>query len=128
MFSRATLWNLGKWTLIEFALVPLPLLILGLWPVDGEVDLRSSQFLAYLAGVGFLYALGIIVLPSAVVAVLCFQGSYSWLMHFIPYLATLVWSFPVMSSVGILFGMLLVPQVVATVVIHGLMARHYQKT
>jgi hypothetical protein len=127
VFSRAVLRNLGKWALIEFVLVPLPLLILGFWPVNGEIDPRSSQLFASIAGMGFLYALGIIVIPSAVIAVLCFRSSYPGIMHFVPYLATIVWSFPVMLTVGILFGMLLVPQVVATVVIHALMARHYAR-
>ena len=127
VFSRATLRNLGKWALIEFALVSLPLLILGLWPVDGEVDSRSFQLFTYVAGMGFIYALGIIVIPSAVIAVLCFRSSYPGIMHFVPYFATIAWSFPVMLIVGILFGVLLVPQVVATVVIHVLMARHYAR-
>ncbi|MFC3495688.1 hypothetical protein [Glycomyces rhizosphaerae] len=127
VFSRAVLRNLGKWTLVEFAIVPLPLTVLGLWPVDGEVDSRSFRLLAYVAGMGFIYALGIIVIPSAVVAVLCFRSSYPGIMHFVPYFATIAWSLPVMLTVGILFGTLLVPQVVATVVIHALMARHYKR-
>jgi hypothetical protein len=127
VFSRAVLRNLGKWTLIEFALVLLPLTILGLWPVDGEVDLGIFRLLAYISGIGFIYAFGIIVVPSAVIAVLCFRSSYPGIMHFVPYFATIVWSFPVMLTVGILFGVLLIPQVVATVAIHGLMARHYEK-
>jgi hypothetical protein len=127
VFPRAVLRNLGKWTLVEFALVPLPLAILGLWPVDGEVDSGVFRLLAYISGIGFIYALGIIVIPSAVVTILCLRSSPPRRMpHYVPYLATIVWSFPVMLTVGILFGVLLVPQVVATVVLHAMMARHYK--
>jgi hypothetical protein len=47
--------------------------------------------------------------------------------HYVPYFATIVWSFPVVLTVGVLFGVLLVPQMVATVVLHVLMARHHKK-
>jgi hypothetical protein len=119
--------ELGIWTLLEFSIMPLPLLILGLWPVHGEIDSRSFQLLASIAGIGFSYALGIIVIPSVVVGIFRFRSSPPRRMHYVPYLATIVWLIAVAPTVGILFGVILVPQVVATVGLHVLMARHYRR-
>jgi hypothetical protein len=48
-------------------------------------------------------------------------------MHFVPYFATVVWLIPVVLTFGVLFPLILIPQLVSTAVIHGLMARHYEK-
>lgn len=119
--------NLGKWTLLEFALMPLPLILLGLWPNDGEINTGIFLVIAYVSGVGFVYALGIIIIPSAVISIWRFRSGSPKPMHFVPYFATVIWSIPVMLTVGILFPVVLIPQLVITTVVHGLMARHYEK-
>jgi hypothetical protein len=120
--------NLGVWALVEFAIVSLPLSILGLWPIDGEIDLSSASLLLYLAAVGFVPGFAIVVLPCAIVSAWRLKRNPPWRMHFVPYLATGVCAIIIMANTGILFGVVMIPQAVVTLVLHAVMARHYERS
>jgi hypothetical protein len=125
---RQGLRNLGVWALVEFAIVPLPLIILELWPIDGEIDLSNASLLLYLAAVGFVLGFAVVVLPCAIVSAWRLKRNPPWRMHFVPYLATGVCAVAFMPMTGILWGLVVIPQAVVTPVFHFLMARHYKRS
>jgi hypothetical protein len=125
---RQGLRNLWVWALVDFAIVPLPLIIIGPWPVGGEINLSSASLLLYLAAVGFVPGLVIVVLPCAIVSAWRLKRNPPWRMHFVPYLATGVCAFVFMPMTGILWGLVVIPQAVVTPVLHFLMARHYKRS
>jgi hypothetical protein len=125
---RQGLRNLGVWALVEFAIVPLPLIILGLWPVDGEINLSSASLLLYLAAVGFVPGFALVVLPCAIVSAWRLKSNPPWRMHFVPYLTTAVCAVVLMPMTGILWGLVVIPQAVVAPVLHFLMARHYKRS
>jgi hypothetical protein len=121
---REGLRNLGTWALVEFAIVPLPLSVLGLWPSDGEFD----PLLLYLAAMAFLLGFALVVLPCAIVSAWRLKRDPPWRMHFVLYLATGLCLFIMMVNTGMLFGVVAIPQAVVTLVLHALMARHYERS
>ncbi|MCC3761733.1 hypothetical protein K3N28_01425 [Glycomyces sp. TRM65418] len=108
--------------------MPLPLSILGLWPVNGEIDQFVAGVMLYLAVVGFGFGLAIVVLPCAIASAGRFKRNPPPRMHFVPYLATGVCAFAFMPMTGILWGLVVIPQAVVTPVLHFLMARHYKRS
>lgn len=125
---RQGLRNLWVWALVEFAIVPLPLLLLGLWPVNGRIDPFLVTLMLYLAALGFVLGFGVVVLPCAIVSAWRLKRNPPSAMHLVPYLATGVCAVAFMPTTGILFGVVMIPQAVVAPVLHGLMARHYQRS
>jgi len=126
-FARPVLRNLGIWTLVEFAFVCLLLSMVALSPVNGKFDRDGFFGMMALSGLSFILRLVIVVLPSAIISVWRLKRVPPRRMGYVPYVGTFVCSIALIPFFGVLFILMLVPQVIATVVLHALMARHYRR-
>lgn len=127
VFSRTALRNLGIWTLVEFAFVCLLLSMVALSPVNDKFDWHGFHVMVALSGLSFILRLVIVVLPSAIISVWRLKWVPPCRMSYVPYVGTFVCLIALIPLFGVLFILILVPQVAATVVLHVLMARHYRR-
>lgn len=128
-FSGEFFKNLSMWTLLEFAVVPLPLFLLAMWSGKGggEAYWNGLLLVLYLSGLGFLLGVSVVVLPCAIVSAWRFKFSSVRTLHFVPYLGTAVYAIVAVNLAGILVGLLLIPQIIAAPILHLLMARRFRK-
>ncbi|WP_199038602.1 hypothetical protein [Glycomyces salinus] len=127
-FSGSIFKNLWTWTLVEFAIVPLPLIAIGLIPPKESGEAFSNEFwpILYLAGGALMVGIVTVILPCAIVSERRFKMNSPKRMHFIPYLGLGVYAVIMIRTMGMLFGLLLVPQFVVVFILHLLMARQYR--